>query len=216
MEENNKNNGTRLFYITFAVIITVVAILIVTAAVAKKPTPSPLPDSSDNTTLQPNPDTPTDSNTDTLPTFSLPVNGAIGYDYSDSVPVFSQTMGDYRTHLGVDVSASLGADVLAVADGTVTNIWDDPFMGKCVSIEHSGNAVSIYKNLAPDVAEGLVIGCSVKSGDVIGAVGETAMNEIAEEPHLHFELKVSDTHVDPKDHMTFPTVDNNYEDEKSE
>jgi len=215
MEENNKQNGTRLFYITLAVIIAVVTILIVTAAVAKKSDTPVLPDSSDTTTNQ-GPDTPTDSNTDTLPTFSLPVSGYIGYDYSDSIPVFSQTMGDYRTHLGVDVSAGLGTDVLAVADGTVTNIWNDPFMGTCVSIEHSGNAVSVYKNLAPEVKEGLVIGCTVKSGDVIGAVGETAMNEIAEEPHLHFELKVSDQHVDPKDHITFPTVDNNYEDEKTE
>ena len=216
MEENNKSNGTRLFYITFAVIITVVAILIVTAAVAKKSDPTPLPNPSGSTTLQPDPDAPTDSNKDTLPTYSLPVSGAVSYDYSDSVPVFSQTMGDYRTHLGVDVSANLGTEVLAVADGTVTNIWDDPFMGKCISIEHSGNAVSVYKNLAPEIKEGIVIGCSVKSGDVIGAIGETAMNEIAEEPHLHFELKVSDEYVDPKNHMTFPTVDNNYEDEKTE
>ena len=212
MEENNKNSS-RLFYITLAVIITVIAALIVTAAVAKRTdTPTP-PDNNDTTTLPPSSDS-NDTPTDTLPTFSLPVSGVISFDYSDSVPVFSQTMGDYRTHLGVDVSAELGAEVVAVADGTVTNIWNDPFMGTCVSIEHSGNAVSIYKNLAPEVAEGLVIGCAVKTGDVIGAVGETAMNEIAEEPHLHYELKINDTHVDPKDHFTFPTVDTNYEDEK--
>ncbi|MBQ9744862.1 MAG: M23 family metallopeptidase [Clostridia bacterium] len=215
MEENNKNSS-RLFYITLAVIITVVAVLIITASVSKK---SDIPVTPDNTTETPTTgpsDTPTDSNTDTLPTFSLPVNGVINYDYSDSVPVFSQTMGDYRTHLGVDVSAELGSKVMAVADGTVTNIWNDPFMGTCVSIQHSGNAVSIYKNLAPEVAEGLVVGCTVKGGDTIGAVGETAMNEIAEEPHLHYELKINDTHVDPKDHFNFPTADTNYEDEKAE
>ncbi len=215
MEENNKNS-TRLFYITLAVIITVVAVLIVTAAVAKRSETPALPDSSNQTTLPPqSTDNTTTPNTNTLPTFSLPVVGAVSYDFSDSIPVFSLTMGDYRTHLGVDISASLGTEVKAVADGKVSNIWDDPFMGKCVSIEHSGNAVSIYKNLAPDVSEGLTIGCDVKVGDVIGAVGESAMNEIAEEPHLHYELKVNDKHVDPKDHFTFPTVDTNYEDETS-
>jgi len=30
------------------------------------------------------------------------------------------------------------------------------------------------------------------------------MNEIAEEPHLHYELKVNGTHVDPKKHFKFP------------
>ena len=107
-------------------------------------------------------------------------------------------------HLGVDISANLGDEVLAVADGVVTNVWDDPFMGTCVSIEHSGNAVSIYKNLDPEVADGIIIGASVTSGKVIGAVGESAMNELASEPHLHYELKVDGTHVDPKKHFKFP------------
>ena len=116
-------------------------------------------------------------------------------------------MKDWRTHEGVDISTELGAEVLAVADGTVTNVWEDPFMGTCISIEHSGNAVSFYKNLAQDVAEGIIIGASVKSGDVIGTVGETAMNEIAQEPHLHYEMTVDGKRVDPKEHIKFPTKD---------
>lgn len=214
MEENNKNS--RVFYITLAVIVLVVSVLIITAVVARRSGGNDITSVTTTAPLTPpDNDKPTVSDTD-LPTFSLPVKGVISMDYSDSIPVFSQTMGDYRTHLGVDVSASLGTEVLAVADGKVTNIWDDPFMGKCVSIEHSGNAVSIYKNLSPEIREGLVIGCDVKSGDVIGCVGESAMNEIAEEPHLHYELKVDGKHVDPKDHFSFPTVDNNYEDESKE
>ena len=114
-------------------------------------------------------------------------------------------MEDYRTHTAIDLSATLGQEVMAVADGVVKNIWNDPFMGTCVSIEHSGNAVSYYKNLDPVIKDGLVIGASVKAGDVIGAVGESAMNEIAQDPHLHFELKVDDKSVDPKDHIKLPT-----------
>ena len=72
------------------------------------------------------------------------------------------------------------------------------------------------KNLAKNVQDGIVIGASVKSGDIIGTVGETAMNEIAEEPHLHYELKVNDLYVDPKEHMTFPSSDMNFEDEITE
>lgn len=213
--EENKNS--RIFYVTLAVIVLVISLIIVTAVVAKRNEVIPPQDSTtDDTSTTVDPNQPTINDKDELPTFTLPVNGAISFDYSDSIPVFSQTMGDYRTHLGVDISAGLGTDVVAVADGTVTNIWDDPFMGKCISIEHSGNAVSIYKNLAPEIGEWLEVGCPVNKGDVIGTVGESAMNEIAEEPHLHYELKVNDTHVDPKDHFTFPTVDTNFEDKVTE
>ena len=203
MEENNTKN-TRVFYVTMAIVLAVVTILIIATIAARKNVPEP--DSTDTNTNSGGltQDTPTmDEEDNLLPNFVLPVMGELGVDFSDTVPVFSQTMNDYRTHLGVDIMASLGSDVVAVADGTVTNVWDDPFMGTCVSIEHSGNAVSIYKNLAPEVKDGIIIGASVKSGDVIGAIGESAMNEIAEEPHLHYELKVDNKHVDPKLHFKF-------------
>ena len=202
MEENN-NKSSRVFYLSVAAIIAVVAILIIAMVAARNEVPSD--SNSDTGSTDSSSDTPTiDENENELPSFSLPVSGEIMIDFSDSVPVFSQTMNDYRTHLGVDVGAELGTPVLAVADGTVSNVWVDPFMGTCVSIEHSGNAVSIYKNLDDEVASGIVIGTAVKSGDVIGAVGETAMNEIAQEPHLHYELKVDGKHVDPKVHFKFP------------
>ena len=203
MEENNTKNA-RVFYLTVAVVLAVVAILIVAAVAARRNSTKPL-ESDTDTNSEVNTDTPTiDENEDVLPTFSLPVAGEIIIDYSDSVPVFSQTMNDYRTHLGVDIGAELGSEVLAVAGGTVTNVWNDPFMGTCITIEHSGNAISVYKNLDPDIKDGIIIGASVKAGDVIGAVGESAMNEIAEEPHLHYEMKINGKHVDPKEHLPIP------------
>lgn len=196
MEENEKKSP-RVLYLTLAIVLAIVAVVVIATTIANRT--NKVPDTSTDTN-----DEQTNADLDTLPEFSLPVSGDISIDYSDSVPVFSTTMNDYRTHLGVDISASLGSEVLAVADGVVTNVWDDPFMGTCVSIEHSGNAVSVYKNLDPDVADGIIIGASVKDGDTIGAVGESAMNELASEPHLHYELKVNGTHVDPKKFFKFP------------
>ncbi|MBQ8163218.1 MAG: M23 family metallopeptidase [Clostridia bacterium] len=210
MEEENKKN-TKGFYITLALMLAVVAILIIASIASKRSNDTPGTTDTEQSSTEDQSstdDSPTISDTDKLPEFSLPVSGNISIDYSDTVPVFSITMGDYRTHLGVDIEGELGTEVLAVADGIVTNVWDDPFMGTCISIEHSGNAVSIYKNLDPVVKEGIVIGCEVKSGDVIGVIGESAMNEIAQEPHLHYELKVADKHVDPKDHFKFPSKNN--------
>ena len=102
--------------------------------------------------------------------------------------VFSETMGDYRVHLGVDILSAENSPVYATADGTVTQIWEDVRMGHCIAIQHSGNAVSIYKNLAEELPEGIVEGASVKSGQQIASVGSSAMVEIADEPHLHFEI----------------------------
>lgn len=203
MEENDKKN-LRIFYLTLAVILTVVAVIVIAVTVARRsPAIDTLPSEStqSSSTVDDNQDAGLED-TNPLPTFVLPLQECvIDVDYSDTVLVFSQTMNDYRTHTGIDFTAELGAPVMAVADGVVKNIWQDPFMGTCISIEHSGNAVSYYKNLDPVVTEGLVIGASVKAGEVIGAVGESAMNEIAQDPHLHLELKVNDKHVNPRDHI---------------
>lgn len=207
MEENDKKN-LRVFYLSLAVVLTVVAIMIIAITVAKRSEPVEPPTSS----TQQSQNTPSSDNTDAgldeenkLPVFVSPLlECTLDMDFSDTVLVFSPTMEDYRTHTAIDLTAPLGTEVMAVADGVVKNIWHDPFMGTCVSIEHTGNAVSYYKNLDPVVKEGLVIGASVKAGDVIGAVGESAMNEIAQDPHLHFELKVDDKCVNPKDHIKFP------------
>ena len=209
MEENDKKN-LRIFYLCLAAVLTVVTIMIIAVTVARKNTPTDdTQSSSQNGSL--------DNNTDAgleeenkLPTFVSPLaECTLDVDFSDTVLVFSPTMNDYRTHTAIDLSATLGQEVMAVADGVVKNIWQDPFMGTCVSIEHTGNAISYYKNLDPVVKEGLVIGAAVKAGDVIGAVGESAMNEVAQDPHLHFELKVNDKHVDPKEHIKFPTPEVN-------
>ena len=213
MEENENKKNARAFYLTLAVIMAVVVLLIISTAIARRNLPGTDTGIDTNSGLIGDTQTGTnDENSDTLPQFLMPVNGTIGIGFSDSVPVFSQTMNDYRTHTGIDIMASLGSEVVAVADGVVTNVWTDPFMGTCVSIEHTGNAISVYQNLDPEVKDGIIIGASVKCGDVIGAVGESAMNEVAEEPHLHYELKINGKHVDPKDHLKAP----NQEQENSE
>ena len=210
MEEQDKKN-LRIFYLTLAAVLTVVAILVVAITVARRNTPAI---DSTNSTQQSGTVDQGDKDAivedeNKLPTFTSPLSECtLDVDFSDTVLVFSPTMEDYRTHTAVDLVAGLGQEVMAVADGVVKNIWHDPFMGTCISIEHTGNSISYYKNLDPVIKEGLAIGTSVKAGDVIGAVGESAMNEIAQDPHLHFELKVNDKAVDPKDYIKLPFPQN--------
>ena len=126
-----------------------------------------------------------------------PVSGRIYKKHDPTLSVYSQTLDDYRVHLGVDIATSLGAPVYAVADGQVEKIWEDALMGVCVAVEHGNNTVSVYKNLAVELAEGITVGAAVKQGQQLGNVGDTAMVEMADEPHLHFEMTENGEQVDP-------------------
>lgn len=134
---------------------------------------------------------------DKMPAFTLPVNGTLAKKHDATAQVFSNTMKDYRVHLGVDINTEQNAAVCAAADGTVSQIWEDALMGYCVAVVHGGDACTVYKNLAETLPEGIEEGVSVKAGQTIGYVGESAMVEIAEEPHLHFEMTVNGIAVDP-------------------
>lgn len=166
----------------------------------KKPQESEKPN--ETVPTPPKDDTPDDTPTvSVVPTLSLPVSGAV-YKYHDpKVQVFSDTMNDYRVHLGVDISTTADASVLAAADGTVSKIWKDPLMGYCIALEHDGDAVTVYKNLAANLPENIIEGAAVKSGQQIASVGESAMIEVADEPHLHFEMTVAGLQVDPLEHF---------------
>lgn len=137
------------------------------------------------------------------PEFSAPANGTVAKGHSETVLVYSMTMNDYRTHSGVDIVVSEGEDVRAAASGVIEEIWEDPMWGYCVSISHEGDAVSVYKNLSRESFEELAVGDEVSAGDVIGSVGDTALCELADEAHLHFELKIGGIAVDPEEYITF-------------
>lgn len=146
-----------------------------------------------------------------LPDFGSPASGAVIVSFSDVTPVFSVTMNDYRVHCGVDVAAESGSAVSASADGVIGAIWDDPMMGKCISVVHSGGAVSTYKGVYDILPDGIAEGSWVNAGDVIAAVGDTALAEVGEESHVHYELSIGGNAVDPCDYIEFSTA-MNYED----
>lgn len=149
---------------------------------------------------------------DTLPEFSCPVNGIAIKEHSDNVPVFSYTMEDYRVHNGIDIAASVGSPVYAAADGVVASINDDPMMGVCVSLSHSGGALTCYKGLSEESLDMLSVGEAVSRGDVIGSAGDTALIESAEENHVHFELTVNGEQQNPSDYFAVTYIGDMNED----
>lgn len=143
---------------------------------------------------------------DEPPAFVLPVSGAMTKSHDLTLQVFSNTMQDWRVHNGIDIAATAGSPVYAAADGTVSAIWEDVSYGTCISLTHSGECITYYKNLNPILAEGITVGTEVEQGQVIAAVGESAMVEIADEPHLHFELSVEGEYVDPTEYFDSASV----------
>ena len=136
-----------------------------------------------------------------MPTFSRPVNAPVLKGYSGTTPVFSYTMNDYRIHRGIDFLCVPGTAVCAAADGVVCEVTDDPMMGVCVGISHSGGAVTRYCGLSEESLENISTGAEVKRGQPIGSSGSTALIESAEENHLHFELIVNGKYENPADFM---------------
>ncbi|MBQ7319591.1 MAG: M23 family metallopeptidase, partial [Clostridia bacterium] len=72
----------------------------------------------------------------------------------------------------------------------------------CIAVSHAGDCYTIYKNLNPELPEGVTVGVDIKAGELLGQVGESAVLELAEEPHLHFEMTVGGLSVDPLDYFS--------------
>jgi murein DD-endopeptidase MepM/ murein hydrolase activator NlpD len=138
---------------------------------------------------------------DRVPTFSAPLSGRIFRAHDLTVPVYSVTLDEYRVHNGVDILSEAGSDVKAMASGIVTEITDHPLLGHSVAVLHAGNLVSVYRNLMPEEIDGLAVGASVNAGQVIGHVGDSALVECCDEPHLHLEMTLSGVSVDPLDYV---------------
>ena len=135
------------------------------------------------------------------PEFVLPVSGSVVKGYAMEVPVFSDTMQDWRVHDGVDIACAVGDAVCAAADGKIGKVWQDPMMGTSLTIVHDGGAVSLYQGLAEEFPAPLKAGDTVKAGQVIASCGSTALIECAEPDHIHYSLQIGGVSVDPGEYM---------------
>lgn len=129
--------------------------------------------------------------------YYYPVGGEIIKGFSVDALVFSETLKDYRVHKGIDISAEKGSAVCAYTDGKISKIYDDPLLGKTIAIQHEYDMISYYSNLDSNLPENISVGKEVKAGEIIAAIGSTALSEVGDESHLHFEIKVGNIIIDP-------------------
>lgn len=136
--------------------------------------------------------------------FQFPVkheNAQVTNPYSMDKLIYSVTLDQYMTHCGVDIEAPEDAQVVAVADGTVTAVYEDDRYGTSIEITHPGDIVSVYSNLS--TAEMVETGDVVSGGQIIGGVGSTGLFESLEPAHLHFEILKGGAYVNPGDFIKF-------------
>lgn len=139
------------------------------------------------------------------PVLSTPVDGEVCLEYADNTLVYSKTLDQYVVHKGIDISAPLNTPVCAAADGTVTKVNQDKKMGITIWIKHSNNLVTVYSNLS--TMEMVQEGSVVKQGDVISGIGDTALFEVLEVPHLHFEVIQNDKHENPLNYVNIQSTE---------
>ncbi|WP_343312906.1 M23 family metallopeptidase [Brucella sp. BE17] len=102
-------------------------------------------------------------------------------------------LGYSRMHSGVDWAAPRGTPIIATGNGTVEKAgWTNGY-GYQTLIRHANGYVTSY-NHQNAIARGVSAGARVRQGQVIGYVGSTGLST---GPHLHYELIVNGTKVDP-------------------
>ena len=127
--------------------------------------------------------------------FQYPVEGDILREYAMDELVYSETLDEWTVHQGIDIKADRTTVVKAAEEGTVVAIKNDPRYGLTVIVEHEDGYKTVYSNLL--TTEFVVEDEKVEKGQSIGTVGNSAAFEIADEPHLHFELLKDGEYVNP-------------------
>ena len=108
--------------------------------------------------------------------------------------------GDERPHSGIDIAGSAGSEVLAADSGTVAVATYSSSYGNYVTIYHSNGDYTLYAHMS---SLAVTAGQNVTQGDAIGYVGSTGW---ANGPHLHFEIRVNGSTVDPLSYFSNYTL----------
>lgn len=124
----------------------------------------------------------------------------ISKEYSMDMVIYNQTLDQYMVHPGVDLE-SKDKNVMAVADGIISDMYTDDAYGITIEITHDNGYISRYCNLESEKT--VEKGDSVKAGQVIGLIGKSALYEGADNAHLHFELLQGGNLVNPQKYITF-------------
>jgi murein DD-endopeptidase MepM/ murein hydrolase activator NlpD len=114
---------------------------------------------------------------------------------------YNATLDCFYEHVGMDLSATAGTAVYAVADGTIESVYSgDRLSGTQIVVDHGDGVKTVYGFVEPQ--EGLKAGDAVKQGQIIATVAEASGGEYKDGAHLHLEMYIDQKSVDPADYLT--------------
>lgn len=127
------------------------------------------------------------------PASTQPVSGRVLNAYSGDELVYNRTLGDWRTHNGVDYAAKAGSEVCAPAAGRVVQAGAEGNWGTVVVLEDAQGRIWRLCGVADLTVK---VDDTVTAGQRLGTVGSVSC-ECAEESHLHLELLENGKYCDP-------------------
>ena len=105
--------------------------------------------------------------------------------------------GASSMHGGIDIGASSGTPILSYASGEVVqNVAWNKSAGNYIKIDHGNGVCSRYLHMVQPSP--LTVGTKVAAGQEVGKVGNTG---VGTGPHLHFEIHIDGTKVDPLNYV---------------
>ena len=124
----------------------------------------------------------------------IPRGWPVPYDVARISSAFGEYRGSSR-HKGLDMTAPKGTKVRSTADGRVTFAGRSGDFGRLVVVEHANGYETRYAHLK---SMSVNKGKKLKRGAVVGTVGESGN---ATGPHLHYEVRLQGTAVNPRSYL---------------
>lgn len=122
-------------------------------------------------------------------------------DYNADELQYNDTLKQWEIHKAIDLVTTEACNVLAITNGTVTNLYTNRLEGTVIEISHDNGLTSIYKSLDSNVK--VKLGDYVKQGQIIGSTSSSMAREQNSGIHLHFELMLNKAYINPNDYIDF-------------
>jgi murein DD-endopeptidase MepM/ murein hydrolase activator NlpD len=126
-----------------------------------------------------------------------PIEGRILSGFAERTDPFS---GEGAFHKGVDISAPTGTPIHSTADGIVVSSEPMGGYGRLVIVDHGGGVHTYYAHLSKILVHA---GQELHRGDLVGLVGSSGRTTA---PHLHYEVRVGGTPMNPYRYLANASV----------
>jgi murein DD-endopeptidase MepM/ murein hydrolase activator NlpD len=122
-----------------------------------------------------------------------PVKGNVTSNFGSRTDPFNGEVAE--THLGLDISSLFGTQVHSPADGKIIYAQRQAAYGNLIIIDHGNGLTTRMGHLS---RFNVKVGQKIRKNDIVGYVGTTGRSTA---PHLHYEVRLNDRPVNPRNYL---------------